>query len=41
VVFIGLAASRAPVEIATLKSTGVVKASQTLTVTQSDTSDIR
>jgi hypothetical protein len=40
VVIIGFAASRIPVEIATLKSTGIVKARQTLTVTQSDLSDI-
>ena len=41
VVFVGIAASRAPVETATLKSAGIVKASRTLMVTQSDSSDIR
>jgi hypothetical protein len=41
VVFVGIAASRGPIDTATLKSAGTVKASQTLMVTQSGTSAVR
>jgi hypothetical protein len=41
VVVVGIAASRAPVDTATLQTAGVIKASQTMTVTQSGNSTVR